>query len=124
MIARCNDENHKWHKCYGGRGIKVCKEWENDFTAFAEWAQKSGYADNLSIDRIENNKGYTPENCRWVDMETQNRNRRDNIIVKYNGRNMCLTDAARLSGIKRCTLETRYKKGDRQERLFRPVKKK
>jgi hypothetical protein len=72
---RCNNIRSKAWKYYGGRGIKVCEEW-NQPEAFIEWAVTNGYKDGLTIDRIDNNKGYEPSNCRWVDMKTQNRNHR------------------------------------------------
>lgn len=76
MKIRCYDDKCKDYKHYGGRGITVCDEWLNGFQAFYDWAMSHGYADNLSIDRIDNEKGYSPDNCRWVTASEQNKNRR------------------------------------------------
>jgi hypothetical protein len=65
MLARCRNPNTKAFKNYGGRGIKVCKAWHK-YEAFRDWALASGYQDNLTIDRIDNDKGYTPSNCQWI----------------------------------------------------------
>lgn len=79
MRQRCYDPNRKDYPNYGGRGISVCFEW-GDYEAFRSWAMANGYADHLSIDRIDVNGNYCPENCRWVDAKTQARNRRtDNV---------------------------------------------
>ncbi len=121
--ARCLNTNNKSYYRYGGRGITICDEWKDDFQAFYDWAMSHGYKDDLTIDRIDNNKGYNPENCRWVDLMAQNRNRRSNVMVEYNGQKICLTDAAKLSGIAPKTALRRYKAGDRGDRLFRPVRK-
>lgn len=90
MKQRCTNPNHKNYSRYGGRGITVCDKWINDFQAFYDWAMANGYDENApqgkcTIDRIDNNKGYSPDNCRWVDMKTQSNNRSTNRKVKING---------------------------------------
>ena len=122
---RCFNKNNPAFNDYGGRGIGVCEEWKNDFQSFYNWAMENGYNEGLSIDRIDNDGNYEPSNCRWTDNKTQCRNRRSNVIVEYKGKKMCLTEAAELSGISINTIYRRYyHKGDRGERLFRPVRKK
>ena len=81
MNTRCSNPNHKHYKDYGGRGIQVCEEWREDFAAFNRWACDNGYDETAkrgqcTIDRIDNNKGYCPENCRFTDSKTQCHNRR------------------------------------------------
>lgn len=82
---RCNLTTCVAYKNYGGRGIKMCDEWLKDFNSFYKWAIANGYDENLSIDRIDNNKGYCPENCRWATSLQQNNNTRRNHYVEYNG---------------------------------------
>jgi len=68
MKTRCYWPKHQYFKNYGGKGIRVCPEWINDFSAFREWAQNNGYAEGMSIDRINSDKDYTPDNCQWISL--------------------------------------------------------
>ena len=93
MKARCYNKNKAQYQDYGGRGITVCKEWKSDFMSFCIWATSNGYTDDLTLDRIDNNKGYSPKNCRWVTMEVQSRNRRV----------LCSTNTSGYKGITKTT---------------------
>lgn len=99
--TRCCNKRTPKYKNYGGRGITICEEWQKSFQAFYDWAILNGYKDSLSIDRINNNKGYCPQNCRWTDAKTQSRNRTDNNKFL----DICLTDWAEILCCKRQTLE-------------------
>ncbi len=123
MKQRCYNSNDKCYKGYGARGIKVCDEWRQDFKAFYDWAIANKYKSGLSIDRIDVNGNYEPDNCRWVDMKTQARNRRNNVLVEYEGEMMTLGEIAEQINIPYATLKTRYQNGDRGDKLFRTTKK-
>jgi hypothetical protein len=83
MRERCSTPSQKGYKYYGGRGISVCKEWD-DYVSFREWAYGHGYNDGLSIDRIDNDGNYEPLNCKWSTRREQNLNKRNNIFVSIN----------------------------------------
>lgn len=84
MKTRCYNQKGRRYKDYGGRKIKVCEEWKNDFISFYNWAIANGYKENLTLDRINVNGNYEPSNCRWVDWKKQQNNRRNNFIIEYN----------------------------------------
>lgn len=105
MLWRCNPKN-KSKQSYATKGISVCNEWL-DYTAFKGWAVENGYDDNLSIDRIDYNGDYTPENCRWVTPEVQANNKSNNHLITYDGKTMTLAEWARALGINYSTLRSR-----------------
>lgn len=86
MKTRCNNPNHETYKNYGARGITVCKEWSDSFEAFEKWALNNGYRKDLTIDRINNDGSYEPDNCRWADRFTQARNKRKSVKRKRHGK--------------------------------------
>ena len=116
MRKRCNNQNDSRYKSYGGRGIRVCDEWENSYIAFRDWAKLNGYNEKLtwkecSIDRIDNEKGYSPDNCRWVGIKEQANNKRNNVFITRNGVRKTATEWAKELGIKRQTICSRYMRG-------------
>lgn len=122
---RCFNPNCRNYKDYGGRGITMFSGWIEDFQAFYDYVSKLEHfgEDGYTLDRINNDGNYEPNNIRWADQKTQCRNTRQNVFVEYNGEKMCLMDAAELSGINYNSLFSRYEHGDKGERLFRPVEK-
>ena len=110
MIQRTTNKNQKDYDYYGERGIAVCKEWRESFDTFEQWAKENGYAENLTIDRKDNNKGYEPGNCHWVTMKEQSRNTRRTHYLTYNGQTKPLTDWADEMQIPRFVLDTRINK--------------
>ena len=110
MKDRCNNPKHTHYNSYGGRGIKVCKDWLN-FLSFQEWAVKNGYEDTLTLDRINNDKGYYPDNCRWTDRITQQNNTRHNRLLTYKGQTKTIAQWARELHINRSTLDSRLERG-------------
>lgn len=85
MKTRCYNSSEPGYKYYGARGIYVCDEWNNSYEAFQEWALNNGYDKKLSIDRIDTNGPYSPENCRWATAQQQNNNKRSNVLITYQG---------------------------------------
>ena len=119
--GNCNDRRYK---NYGGRGIGLIDEW-GEFSAFYAWAIRNGYTEELTIDRIDNDKGYYPDNCRWVDMKTQSNNRRTNRNITYNGETKTIAQWAECVGIKASVLYDRIsrRKWDIEHALTTPVNK-
>ena len=121
MKARCNRPSHPYYPSYGGKGIKVCSEWETDFNAFYEWAMANGYSDELSIDRKDNNKGYEPGNCRFVTQTAQIRNRTISVNATISGETKSLAEWAVAAGLNYQTVHRRFKRGERGEKLIAPL---
>lgn len=129
MRKRCNKANEKDYRSYEGRGITVCVEWQNDFMCFRDWAFANGYSDNLTIDRIDNDKGYSPDNCRWITIEEQQSNKANTIHVFYQGKDWCLRTLCESIGFPYKTAHCRYSRLKKRgaeitaEELFKPINK-
>lgn len=119
MKKRCYNPNNKGYRNYGGRGITVCDEWRNSFEAFRDWALANGYRDGLSIDRIDPNGNYCPENCRWATDRQQANNRRVTKHIVYGGRDYNGTDFAALLGVHQSTVIRWLKAGYTPEEMAR-----
>ena len=111
MIERCYKRYHKSYSEYGGRGIKICDEWRDDFKTFYDWAMSNGYAEKLTIDRIDNDKGYSPDNCRWVTQSCNARNRRTSRLIEYDGVVHTLVEWSEITGLNPDTITERLKMG-------------
>lgn len=112
MKIRCNNQNDKSYDRYGGRGIQICNDWQNDYTAFRDWALANGYAEGLQIDRIDNDGNYCPENCRWVTRKENARNTRANKKVTVNGDTKCISEWIEELNISRDIGYKIYRKGE------------
>lgn len=110
MITRTENQNAERYGIYGGRGISICGEWHNDFQLFYDWAIQNGYKEGLTIDRIDVNGNYEPDNCRWITPYEQSRNLRKNVRITYSGKTMILKDWAKEIGIDYHTLWQRIRK--------------
>ncbi|WP_294662502.1 hypothetical protein [uncultured Ruminococcus sp.] len=120
MKQRCSPSCPK-HEIdnYYGRGIKVCDDWANSFPTFYDWAISHGYSDDLSIDRIDSNGNYEPDNCRWATNKEQANNKRITKYITYNGETLPLSVWAEKIGISRNTVDSRLRRGyTEKEALF------
>lgn len=104
---RTKDPSYKY---YGGRGIKVCSEWDS-FDKFEKWAYENGYDDTLTIDRINNDKGYSPDNCRWVTPKQQANNRKSSVYIEHNGEKHTYAEWADIAGVNYKVFMTRVYRG-------------
>ena len=117
MRNRCNNPKAEFYSIYGGRGIKVCDDWQK-FMPFYEWATANGYAEGLSIDRIDGDGNYCPENCRWITIQEQQRNRSNNRHYEYKGKSYTVREIAAIVGMKPRTIQGRIERGWSIERVF------
>lgn len=107
MISRCYNPKDKSYDNYGGRGIEMCDEWRTNYQAFENWALSHGFREDLSIDRIDNDGNYEPNNCRFVTLKENNQNRRSSKFYTINGETKNLQQWCDYYGIKRGTVITR-----------------
>lgn len=113
MLDRCCNKNNHAFSEYGGRGIGVCDEWKSDFRSFLEWSVKNGYKEGLTLDRIDNDCIYSPENCRWCNRKEQANNRRSNVIVCVDGVRYTISQLAEKLGVPYQTLYSQIKRGQK-----------
>lgn len=111
IITRCYRKYSKSYKDYGGRGIKMCDEWLNDYESFETWCIKNGWRNDLEIDRIDNNGDYSPGNCRFVSKRDNCNNRRSSRMISAFGETMSMANIARKYGVNYSRLQTLLKKG-------------
>ena len=118
MKQRCSNPNTDAYKHYGGRGIRVCDEWLESYDNFYWWAMKNGYKDDLSIDRIDVDGDYSPNNCRWIPQSLQQRNKRNTIQVEIDGEMLTLPEIVERYSLNKGTVFTRYYRGYRGKALI------
>lgn len=122
MRARCNSPKDKYYKNYGGRGIKVCDEWE-DYVVFSKWAHENGYEDSLSLERKDVNGDYCPSNCCWIPINKQARNRTTTRWVDCDGKRMSLAEACEVKGMPYGVVQSRLRRGwNEYDALNKPLK--
>ena len=120
--TRCNNPNDQHWDDYGGRGITICKEWKNDFVAFKNWAESNGYSDDLTIDRINVNGNYCPENCRWVNWKVQENNKRTSVKINYHGELYTMSELADMFGVKLSRIKGARHRGKLNEQYLDNLK--
>lgn len=115
MLSRCyNPKNNRYNR-YGKRGITVCEAWKNDLQTFYDWAVTNGYNDNLSIDRIDNDGPYSPENCRWATVKEQMNHTSRNRYITIDGETKTISQWSKITGIRPGTISARLSKGWSEE---------
>ena len=122
MKKRCYSPHNRSYPHYGARGITVCDEWLNDKWAFYKWAIENGYKEGLTIDRIDNSKGYSPENCRWLTHKEQQNNKTNNRRVEYKGKTYTVSELADIMNMPYDAFYQRIYKGTYKLPLNTPVK--
>lgn len=122
MKGRCNNCKNKAYSYYGGRGIKVCQDWDESYALFRDWALANGYQENLTIDRIDVNGNYCPENCRWVSMKVQMNNTRANRRITLNGETKTMAEWSESTGLSYETIRNRTIKGKPADEVLQMLK--
>lgn len=115
MKTRCNNDHYFLYHRYGGRGITICKEWQESFIAFREWALKNGYRKGLTLDRIDNDGNYCPENCRWATVKEQSNNRITNRMLSIDGETDTMANWSRRLDMPYWVLQRRLSDGWSEE---------
>ena len=118
MKDRCFNQSAKDYPRYGGKGVNICEQWVNDFQSFYDWSIKNGYSDNLTLDRIDNNGNYEPDNCRWATMKEQCRNRSNTLIIEYKGEKRPLSEWCEILNIDYHSAHWRLKNGWSVQKSF------
>lgn len=108
MKDRCYNVHSPSYYRWGGRGITICDEWKDNFSAFYSWAMENGYSENLTIDRIDNNGNYEPSNCRWATIEEQSRNRQSNVVIQIGNSKRTLKEWCEIFELEYGTILERY----------------
>ncbi|GHV06419.1 hypothetical protein FACS1894217_05060 [Clostridia bacterium] len=123
MKSRCYNPKSTRFYSWGGKGITICNDWLEDFKKFYDWSMQNGYSEDLTIDRIDSDKGYSPENCRWVTVKEQSNNTCKNHQYTFNGETLNSCEIAAKYNLKRTTFEERIRRGWSLERaLLSPVR--
>lgn len=109
MRRRCNNTKSDYYENYGGRGIRVCSQWD-DYLTFRKWAISNGYKNDLTIDRINNDGDYTPSNCKWSTRKQQNNNTRSNVVITYKGVTKTASEWAEHLGLSKAAIYHRIER--------------
>ena len=118
MRQRCSNPNNKYYYIYGGKGVRVCNEWENDYMRFYEWAMSNGYENGLTIDRKETNGNYEPDNCRWIGIKENSNNKSNNILITINSETKTLKQWSEYYDVDYANAYYRHKTGHGIEEIF------
>lgn len=121
MKQRCENPENSRYERYGGRGITVSDEWQN-YPTFRKWSLDNGFSPELTIERIDNDKSYEPDNCKWIPFSEQANNRKNTIWIEYKGRTQNLMQWCNELNLSYKTINQRFKRGKRAPELFEPIK--
>jgi len=120
LRRRCSYPKATHFESYGGRGISVCDKWNKSYLEFKKWAHANKYKEGLTIERIDVDAGYSPENCTWIEAKLQARNKTTTVRIEYNGQTKSVAEWAEIKGIKANTLSARVRRGVSLEKIFDP----